>query len=109
MAISEKQHCDTTFAKSELDTGGAVFVDVRDEASFADGHIPGATHLTETNWQDVTSTIDKTKPIIVNCYHGNRSQIAADSLCAQGFMTVYTIDGGFAAWSDANYPIETQS
>ena len=45
------------------------------------------------------ATADREKPLIVYCYHGHSSQGAADYFSEQGFAEVYSIDGGFVAWS----------
>ncbi|MBU1621642.1 MAG: rhodanese-like domain-containing protein [Gammaproteobacteria bacterium] len=47
-----------------------------------------------------------TKPIYLICRSGARSALAADSLQNMGFSTVYSVAGGFQAWSDAGYPVE---
>ena len=39
------------------------------------------------------------KPVLVMCYHGISSRGAAQFLIGQGFESVYSVDGGFEAWS----------
>ncbi|MBX2808724.1 MAG: thiosulfate sulfurtransferase GlpE [Cellvibrionaceae bacterium] len=77
---------------------GANIVDIRDHASYQTGHIEGATHLNNNNLQDFVETVDLDKPLIVYCYHGHSSQTAAQFLINQGFETVYSMRGGYAAW-----------
>jgi thiosulfate sulfurtransferase len=77
-------------------------VDIRDAASFAAGHIEGSTHLTNENLAQFTSSADIDRPLVVVCYHGMSSQSAANYLNEQGFDDVYSLDGGFSAWSLAN-------
>lgn len=81
-----------------LESGKAVFVDVRDPGSFQAGHVPGALHLTDNNIQDFVAKTDKTKPVVCYCYHGNTSQGAAAYLMDQGFKEVYSVAGGFEEW-----------
>lgn len=85
-------------AKKFLDQGDAQFVDIRDEMSFQQGHIPTATLLNQSNLQQWISSADLDKPLLVCCYHGNSSQPAAQFLFEKGFEEVYSIDGGFEAW-----------
>jgi len=42
---------------------------------------------------------DAKKPVLVMCYHGISSRGAAQFLIGQGFESVYSVDGGFEAWS----------
>jgi thiosulfate sulfurtransferase len=77
---------------------GAVFVDVRDPASFEAAHIPGATYLNDANIQKFVDHTDKSKPIVAYCYHGHTSLGAAAYLMDQGFTEVYSLIGGFESW-----------
>jgi thiosulfate sulfurtransferase len=81
-----------------LDSGKVLFVDIRDEASFQKGHIPGALLLSEANTEDFVARTDKNKALVVYCYRGNASQSAAAFLLDQGFKKVYSLKGGFNQW-----------
>ncbi|MDD0973405.1 thiosulfate sulfurtransferase GlpE [Pseudomonas fontis] len=85
---------------------GAVVVDIRDQPTFANGHIPGAKHLDNHSVADFIRGADLDAPTLVVCYHGNSSQSAAAYLVSQGFSDVYSIDGGFELWR-STYPAET--
>ncbi|WP_196138992.1 thiosulfate sulfurtransferase GlpE [Aliikangiella sp. G2MR2-5] len=76
----------------------ATVVDIRDPGSFAQGHIHGATRLDNQNLAEFIANADKTKPLVVCCYHGNSSQGAADVLNQQGFAETYSMDGGMSEW-----------
>lgn len=82
----------------QLFESGAVFVDVRDPASFEAAHIPGATYLGDANVEKFVSHTDKTKPVVVYCYHGHTSLGGAAYLMDQGFTEVYSLIGGFERW-----------
>lgn len=82
---------------------GGVIVDIRDAHSFAEGHIPGATHLDNHSLPDFIAAADLDQPLIVSCYHGHSSQSAAAYLVHQGFSDVYSLDGGFEGWR-SQYP-----
>lgn len=77
---------------------GLQVVDVRDEESYAAGHIEGAWHLDGSNVQEFLSRADPDKPLLVYCYHGHMSQGAAAYFAEQGFTHSYSLDGGFEAW-----------
>ncbi|MCH1929827.1 thiosulfate sulfurtransferase GlpE [Shewanella sp. A25] len=77
-------------------------VDIRDGNSFNNGHIAGAVNLNNDNLAQFISQADMDNPLVVVCYHGISSQTAAQYLCEQGFDDVYSLDGGFSAWHEAN-------
>ena len=85
-------------ARTKLDAGDAVFLDIRDPDSYAQDHIPGAIHISDANVAEYVATTDKAKTHIVYCYHGITSQSGAGYFQAQGFADVYSMDGGFCAW-----------
>ncbi len=87
--------------------GSPVVVDIRDPQSYANGHIPHAMHLSNDNIGEFIEQTPKTQPVVVVCYHGNSSQQAADILAQQGFVDVYSMDGGFEAWHSQGQPVET--
>ncbi|MCW8878693.1 MAG: thiosulfate sulfurtransferase GlpE [Kangiellaceae bacterium] len=75
-----------------------LVVDVRDPNTFAQGHIKGAIRLDNQNLAEFLDAADKSKPLVVVCYHGNASQGAADVLNQQGFARSYSMDGGMCEW-----------
>lgn len=83
-----------------------TIVDIRDPQSFANGHMPQATHLSNDNFAEFLSATAKDQPVVVVCYHGISSQRAAEVIAAQGFETVYSMDGGFDAWQ-VSQPVTT--
>jgi len=54
-------------AKAALDLGSAIFVDVRGEPYFAQGHIPGALSITEDDLEQYLSQLKPTDWIITYC------------------------------------------
>ncbi|MEP0357563.1 MAG: thiosulfate sulfurtransferase GlpE [Paraglaciecola sp.] len=99
-------HISVQEAQQKLANGGVECVDIRDEASFAAGHIKGSVHLTNGTLNSFVSGVEFETPVIVCCYHGNSSQQAAQFLIHQGFEEVYSLDGGFEAWRQIQ-PFET--
>ena len=85
-------------ARKMLDSGKALFVDVRDVSSYEAARIPGALLLNDANIEQFVAKTDKSKPIVCYCYHGNTSQGAAAYLMDQGFKEVYSVIGGFEQW-----------
>lgn len=83
--------------------GGAVIVDVRQDAEVATGRIPGAVPI------ELGAIADGHTPeageVIVHCGHGERSATAASLLSARG-LRVANLVGGLQAWQDAGLPVE---
>ena len=98
---------DVQTARTLLDDGAGVFVDVRDPRSYAAGHIPGATHLTERTVADFLESTDKNLRVVVYCYHGHSSLSATAWLMERGFSQAASMAGGFGAWQ-MTYPELTE-
>lgn len=75
-------------------------VDIRDPASFMAGSIPNAINVSDYNVEEFVSTTDKSKPLLVLCYHGNSSKNAAEYFYSRGFTHSYSINGGYEAWKN---------
>jgi len=87
-------------ATSLLNSDSVTIVDIRDRETFEIDHIENAYHVTGENMEDFIKKIDKEEPLLVYCYHGNSSQVAAKYFSENGFNQVYTLDGGFDIWRD---------
>lgn len=81
-----------------------IILDVRDEASYDAGHIPGAANVPLKELGYRMFALDKTKDIVAYCKTGAQSRIACQILVNGGFKDVYNLVGGIKAW---NYPTET--
>ena len=103
---------DVLEAKSFVDGGDATFIDVRAALEFESGRIPGAKNLslpTALSYENLSSTADKNGKIVFYC-HGKYcpySAYASARALAWGFTNVYYFAGGFPAWHDAGYDIES--
>lgn len=88
----------------------ALVLDVRDAAEWATGHIPEARHIVLDQLDKHLSEIEKYKsrPLIVSCQSGVRSNTACGKLKKHGFAQVYNLAGGVAAWREAGLPLTTR-
>jgi len=48
---------------------------------------------------------DKDAKIVVYCRSDRMSRIAADVWAQEGYTNLYNLEGGFAAWEQAGYPL----
>jgi 3-mercaptopyruvate sulfurtransferase SseA len=58
---------DLSTAKAAFDTGEAVFVDVRDETYYENGHIPGALSIPLSQFEQRLNELDPNDWIILYC------------------------------------------
>src|SRR5207253_5236473 len=130
------KNIDPEQAKNILDNdSGAVYIDVRTEQEFLNGHVPKSVNIPVV-WPDpstrqmkpnpdfvkgVSTQFGKDKRIIVGCQAGGRSQFAAELLTQEGFQDVSNMQGGFGGardpmgrvvtpgWSQLGFPVETET
>lgn len=98
----------------DLHSRGVVFIDVRGPNSFAMGHIPSATNLEMSSGLSKESLLRasaKSNGVVFYCFgkYCPRSTYACAKALLWGFERVYYFAGGFPAWKDAGYPVETSS
>ncbi len=77
---------------------GAIFMDVRDPASYSAAHVPGARHVNDHNVMQFVNETDPDAKVVIYCYHGHSSLGGAAFLMEQGFSDVASMTGGFEAW-----------
>ena len=78
---------------------GYVILDVRTQAEYDEGHIPGAVLIPNTEIEDRAEEElpDKDQLILVYCRSGNRSKKAAQALAALGYTNIREF-GGILDW-----------
>jgi len=83
-----------------------VIVDVRMPTDFRAGHVPGAVNLPRGTWASARG-LSRDKLNILYCY-SQTCHMAAEAgaeLAALGYA-VQEMEGGFATWQSAGYPVE---
>ena len=76
-----------------------IIVDVRTPEEFAEGYIPGAVNIPDTEIEATAEDVllDKEAMIVVYCRSGRRSAISAKTLSEIGYTNVYDL-GGILDW-----------
>jgi rhodanese-related sulfurtransferase len=88
----------------------ALFLDARETAEYEVSHLPGALLLGYDNLDlSVVSDTDKSRPVVVYCTVGYRSERAAQKLRKAGFKKVYNLYGSLYAWKLAGFSLEDAS
>ena len=96
----------------ELAKTGAVLVDARDGALYADGHLPGAISLpygeVEAQLPGFRQKVDGSKTLIAYCngYGCPDSFDLGVRLIKEGYRDVRVFEGGLPEWRDAGLPLE---
>ena len=91
-----------TDAFAELERGGVVLLDVREDHEWAAGHAPGAVHVALGRLQP--DSVPQDRPVIAVCHLGGRSARAAEALAGVGY-DVRNLVGGMEAWAAAGLPV----
>lgn len=83
-----------------------LLIDVREQAEYNEGHIPGITLMPMGEIPNRLAEIPKDKTVVVTCRSGNRSSQVASFLQEQGFTNIHDMQGGLVAWQQAGLPVE---
>ncbi|CAN6481310.1 unnamed protein product [Victoria cruziana] len=107
------------YAAKDLLATGHRFLDVRTKEEFNKGHVKNAINIPymcltsqgrEKNLaflDEVSGVCDKDDHIIVSCNGGGRSASASTELRNAGFKNVKSLGGGFRAWVDCGFDVES--
>jgi rhodanese-related sulfurtransferase len=85
----------------------AAVLDLRPEADFKAGHLPGSKHILASQ---ISSGLDKLKldrknPVILVCHSGISARKVVPELQKMGFAEVVVLDGGVQAWQASALPL----
>jgi len=85
-----------------------VLVDVRSEAEFKRGHIPGALHLPHDRAAPLLAALEthRDKTVVTYCQSGGRAGRVNRALLAAGFSDVRHLRGDLPGWVAAGLPTE---
>jgi rhodanese-related sulfurtransferase len=91
-----------------------VILDVRTPLEYEMSHITGAVNVDVQNesFKDNAIALDPGKTYIVHCTKnpvGGRSSRALETLQDLGFKNLYSLEGGYVAWQEAELPLTDPS
>ncbi len=84
--------------------GGALILDVRTQAEWTEGHIPGSMLIPLDELPNRLNELPRDKAIIVVCRTGVRSAQGRDMLRKAGFTRVASLTGGVTEWKAQGSP-----
>ena len=92
----------------------AVIMDVRTPIEYEVSHITGAVNFSvqDESFENMVNELDPNKTYIVHCTKNpaeGRSSRALETLKGFGFKHLYSLEGGYVAWKDAELPLTEPS
>jgi rhodanese-related sulfurtransferase len=87
---------------NDLLGGYVLILDLRSSKAFAEGHISGAVNVsfgTLVNYMADEVNLDNYDKIVMVCYTGQTSGMAAATLRMLGYNTVYSLKWGMSSWN----------
>ena len=82
-------------------------VDVRSQAEWLKGHLPGAISLPLLDFESRVRQIDRSKPSLLYCHEGFRATTAASILLRESAGNVDILIDGVEGWLACGLPLET--
>ena len=90
-----------------MNRDNALVIDLSASNDFEKGHIAGSKSVQPSQFDPENKLLANAKelPVVVVCRTGQGSADAAKRLKKAGFEKVYVLDGGVAAWQQADLPL----
>jgi len=113
----------TVTAALAAQQNGAVYIDVRSSAEYAQGHPAGAINVPLLDDDEDTGQVlpnpdfvrvmkanfAPDTPLVIGCESGGRSGRAAQMLEVFGFVSAASVVGGYVGWRAAGHAVETSA
>ncbi len=83
-----------------------IVIDV--SPKYAEGHLPRAVnyYVGDGSLDAAIPNLDPNAEYLVYCHVDSASILGAQKLVDAGFTNVYRLEGNYAAWVEAGYPVE---
>jgi glyoxylase-like metal-dependent hydrolase (beta-lactamase superfamily II)/rhodanese-related sulfurtransferase len=89
---------------------GVQVLDVREDAEWREGHLPGSLHRPYHDLTELPAGLDPERPVAAICGSGQRSAVAAGLLQLLGAREViHVTDGGVRTLEELGHPIERET
>jgi len=87
--------------------GGAIFLDVRTDEEYSEGHIDGSAHIgiVDPKFGEKLNELNKSRSYVVYCGSGGRSARAVKTMLDFGFGDVHNLTGGITDWKKEGLPV----
>jgi len=75
-----------------------MLLDCRKMNDYRAGHIDKAMFVHEDLKESLLKKADKSKKMVIYCYHGHSSEHLAEMFADFGYENVFSLQGGFEEW-----------
>ena len=90
----------------DLPAASVLILDAREPGEYAVSHIEGAVNCGYDHFdRAMLDTLDKSRPVVVYCSIGYRSEKIAQKLIKAGFTNVSNLYGSIFEWVNRGYPL----
>lgn len=90
----------------QLVKGGALLIDVREEAETLMGYIEGSKNIPLGQLPEHLDELPKDQPVYISCQSGKRGEAAVQLLMENGFEA-YNVAGGYRAYAEQCQPSQS--
>ncbi len=91
--------------QTQLNSGsGLTVLDVRETSEWIEGHIESAENIPFHKLRASIDRLNREGQYALICGGGVRSMIAASILQAEGFESIFNVEGGMDAWNSSHLP-----
>lgn len=97
-------------AQLAADSSDVLLLDAREPREYAVSHLADAIHIGYDHFRlsNLPDTIQKSRPIVVYCSVGYRSEKVAEKLRSAGYTHVSNLYGGIFEWVNQGHPVQDQ-
>lgn len=94
-------------ATNQVNREEGLFVDLRDEDEYRQGHIAGSVNIPFAKLSERMAELNKykEKPVVLVCKLGNTTSAAGKTLLGAGFTRVSRLQGGMQGWRNESLPV----
>ncbi|WP_406666307.1 rhodanese-like domain-containing protein [Gallaecimonas sp. GXIMD1310] len=95
-----------TQAQLQAMTPKPLVIDLRAPTAYAEGHIPGAINIPDTEILKRLGKLEqyRHRPVVVYCRTGRRAALVINTLESRGFSQVHHLQGDWQGWQEAKQP-----
>ena len=106
-ATAQTDRLDAPAFQARMKEKDVQLVDVRTAGEFDKGYIAGAVNndWLEDGFLERAKALDKSKPVLLYCAAGGRSEEAMAAMKKAGFANVTDLRDGFNGWKRSNMPV----
>lgn len=87
-----------------------LVVDVRSDAEWRTGHMPGAIHIEAGRITENAETrVPRDRPVVLHCSAANRATVGLSLMERLGYRDLILLDTGFGNWREAGYGVVNEA